>query len=249
MKTISRLFLFVFIGIGLFSCQNEDGVEIPDNISNLKVVSFIYEGMTYSSTYKFDKDSLMVFDDSDVEALYARLDSLPQLATYIHSDGLIEYFDNSELAQAKMGGNSIDLNTPKLRVSASGSISLFEHENMGGKSVNYSFEYSSVAPYFGVSVPFLEKYYPIPSAVTYVNFNDMTSSFTVNLGGSYRQCNVTLYEDKNYGGKSLSFTFFYPNSPFKINNLGDYKIKNGSLFSHSKSWHDEASSLKVSISD
>lgn len=249
MKFIPKLSLLVFIGIAFISCENEDEVGIPDNTPNLKSISFIYEGVTYSSTYEFDKDSLMVFDNNEVEVLYARLDSMPELATYVHSNGMVEYFDNSELAQAKMGGNSIDMNTPKLRVSASGSISLFEHENMGGKSVGYSFVYSAVAPYFGVSVPFLEKYYPIPAAVTYVNFNDMTSSFSVNLSGAYRQCNVTLYEHKNYGGKSLSFTFYYPNSPFKINNLGDYKIKNGSLFSHSKSWHDQASSLKVSVSD
>ncbi len=249
MKIIPKLSLLVFIGIAFISCENEDEVGIPDNTPNLKSVSFIYEGVAYSSTYEFDKDSLMVFDNNEVEALYARLDSMPELATYVHNNGMVEYFDNSAIAAEKNSINNSNVKTPTLRLSASGSITLYEHANMGGKAVSWSFV-DTLNPYsFGIQVPLLQKYFSPPAAVTYINFNDMTSSFSVNLSGSYRQCNVTFYEHKDYGGKSLTFVFFYPNVPFKINDFGNYKIKNGSLFSHSKSWHDEASSMKVFVAD
>lgn len=250
MKFIPKLSLLVFIGIAFISCENEDEVGIPDNTPNLKSISFIYEGVTYSSTYEFDKDSLMVFDDNEVEALYARLDSLPQLAAYIHSDGLVEYFDNSEQAQVKIGDVNPNVGSSKLRVSGSGYITLFEHENMKGSRIDFDFGVT-LNPYnVGVLVPFVARYYTAAGGrQEYVNFNDMASSFTISASGSYSKCIVWLYENKDYGGKSLVFTFYYPNSPFKIYNLGDYKIKNGSLFSHSKSWHDQVSSLKVSLSD
>lgn len=239
MKKISKLFLFVFIGVGLVSCGNEDLIEGSESTISVKNLEFIYNDITYSSPYTIEKDSILVIQDENVSALYEKLSNLPELATYVNENGVEEYFDNSEVALQQII-NTSESNNLSLRVSGvNGTINLFADRNYKGRILGFNFSDGGLAiPDFGV-----------------YNYHDVASSLAVWATGGYMQGAAILYEHGNYGGRSIIFTFqpwdniAHAPFTFRVPNLKEYIIRKPGLFNHSVSWEDFASSLKVKLSD
>lgn len=62
----------------------------------METCKFLYKGINYETKILVVNDSIVLYDDQAIEKLLADLDALPNLVTYQHRNGLIEYFDNRE---------------------------------------------------------------------------------------------------------------------------------------------------------
>lgn len=250
MKKISRLFLFAFIGIGLFSCGNEDLVEDSNPSPNVKKLEFIYDGVTYSSSYTLNEESIMVIDDKNVSELYERLCNLPELSIYVNEDGVEEYFENSEMALQSL--NVEDSSQPQSKSTIiifpiTGSIALYGKADFQNILASRNFTLPENGLEIGIHFPQDDWSIP-PAARNPLNFNDKTVSAEVYAKGSFADCIITFYEGFDYKGKSRPFKFRFSDPlPFKVNNLADYKMVDGGLFNHSKWWDTEVSSVRVNF--
>lgn len=112
MKKLNYLVALVCTTAGLFSCNNEmidsdsfinsesivktKSVEVSPSDTITETCKFLYKGLNYETTMLIVNDSVVSMQDKGVEKLLTELNELPNLVTYRHRDGLIEYFDNRE---------------------------------------------------------------------------------------------------------------------------------------------------------
>ena len=234
MKNLTKLLFFV--SIAFVSCSDNEFDGDSQTSQSPDVFTFIYDGVTYSSEYELLEDSVISFFDKDVAQMYNELDSMPQLATWERPDGLIEYFENSEIAMKKLGLKTGEVNA-ELRAATSVTVGVMLYKDwyLTGTSLGYGMSEACS----GIA-RFEETIYP---TTTHINLNDEVTSIGV-YGLNCPSGALLIYEDINYGGKSLVLSFGRVLN-YYVNNLGDYKLKSGSLFSSSKSWNDQASSLKL----
>ena len=93
MRKITIL-IALFIGV-MLGCQNSDLELVPtENLQSndpfiplRETFDFTYNGKTYSSPFYMENDTLMILEDEEVAAVYNRLQELPELATYVASNG------------------------------------------------------------------------------------------------------------------------------------------------------------------
>ncbi len=237
MKKLTKLLLILVLGSLMFSCSNDEfdnSRETP--LSQLRNIEFIYNGITYTSAYTINEDSILVFDNQDVAKIYEEISAFPDLCTYIHPNGVEEYFENAIAAlQNKKIVNENQQLMPNLRVSnVEGLVNFYEHSNKQGRILFFRFGNE------GIQIPDLRVH----------KFNDMISSFfATTVDGSYREGTVEFYADLNYTGKSLilGFTLMkdYARYICEHSNLSDFVIRKPGLFNHSVSWNDYATSLKI----
>lgn len=240
MKKITILFA-LFIGI-MFGCQNSDLEIAPaENLTGneqflplRETLDFIYKGVTYSSSYHMENDTLMIIEDEKVAAFYDQLQELPELATYIASNGSVEYFDTyndllEEHPTKPTGIVPFDLSYVTL--------TLYEHSHYNldraGRSVNFN-----IAP--NANYPDLDVYginEMVSSARAY-------SSFAIAAGFQH----ITFFRNKNFEAQSITFIFNpgvynmdFPNQydHIKVDNFHNYKVKK------KINWNDRISSFKV----
>ncbi|WP_065218104.1 MULTISPECIES: hypothetical protein [Butyricimonas] len=241
MKIITIL-LPLFIGI-ILGCQNSD-LEVAttesftsnEQITPLRgTFDFTYKGVTYSSPYYMENDTLMILENEQVANLYEQLLELPELATYVTPNGDIEYFDfyNDLL-------NEHPIKTTDISPYADFHIALTIYEH-----AHYNLEKSGRSHYFNffVGMDFRD--------LRAFNMNDMISSVRVYGPQHASHANgMTFFRDKDFGGQSITFSThsgIYDNEfPLeetyyflKVENFRNYNIKKG------MSWNDRISSFKV----
>jgi hypothetical protein len=233
--------IFVFV-----SCQNE----LKEEIASKKVidagnVEFVYKNTTYSLSYTINSDSTIVWSDETAGKLYETLQDLPTLATLVNENGQIELFDSySDLPIVKdenplrqLGTNVYEYGYAPKRLylyadnDKGGTVKIWNASRRDNKE---TIELGSLMPLLnGVQVP--------------DRFDNVLSSFelvdTRVLG--YYSFLITLFENENFGGKSITFKAENVRSNrFCINRLSSYTMKNGFLGIGKKSWNDQVSSIK-----
>lgn len=246
MKKITILFA-LFIGV-MFGCQNSDIELAPAEnlIGNEQIVplretfDFTYKGVTYSSLYHMENDTLMILEDEEVATLYDQLQELPELATYVTANEEVEYFDTYNELQRIHYPAEKNNNNNKSRMVPTDAVDLvvYEHANYNDRIMGMGY----VFPFYvnrSISIPDLD----------YYGVNESISSFEIIsdnnvLFSTYR---ITFFRNKNYEAQSLSFDYkdgvyddvrhytYYVRVP----NLKKYKVKKGIT------WNDRISSFKV----
>lgn len=93
-------------GLVVASCANDlDGfISIPDNATGVQQIStrsssdnlkIVYHGKVYETLYTIIDDSIYSYQNSEVKDLMDNLsETRPNLRTFIHGNGVIEYFDD-----------------------------------------------------------------------------------------------------------------------------------------------------------
>lgn len=110
MKKKAFYWAFSLFAVSLISCNQE----IDEPIKNLELYvaqgtrslnivkkdtlvqnyEFLYKGKAYETSLLVVDDSIVSVGNKEVEGLFSSLNVLPDLVTYIHRNGEIEYFDN-----------------------------------------------------------------------------------------------------------------------------------------------------------
>ena len=233
-KSIILVAIFSFI---FSSCTKDVINEInTDEISsNPKLeansISFTYKGSLYETTYVVSEDSTIIWDNKKIGNLYQQLFDMPELATLVKDNGSIEFFDNYNEIPAK------HTDTNEFR-SAWAPISVYLYVDINFSKLGYSLENASRA---SAQIPSFSDLADKNGG----NMNDKLSSFHVECGGSNGGFSVTLFENKNYGGKSLTFIIPPLVYGFRLQNLKNYSLSSGFLGIGAKSWNDQVSSMKV----
>lgn len=242
MKKITILFA-LFIGV-MFGCQNSNLEIAPaENLTGneqliplRETFDFIYKGVTYSSPYHIENDTLMILEDEEVAAFYDQLQELPELATHVTPEGDIEYFDTySDLEREKPTRiKNKALNFPP----SSSTLTIYEHSHynldQAGIHVDYRFSHELLV-------------------FTIDQLDEKISSVRVHSDSPGFPCcrRVTFFRNMNFLAQSITFDFhdgihddeftkgldvFYN---LKVNNLKKYKVKRGI------NWNDRISSFKI----
>lgn len=235
MKIRTKLKVFLMLSIIFFSCStNDDGTfeekNQPDFSSKSKdFIIFKYDGITYSSTFKYSEDSTIIFDNNNIEEIYNKLNQLPELATYIHKDGTIELFENSEILEKEI--------VKQMRLKSEIANS-FPNSPTTNRMIDLFVDKDCTGRY----MPFQAGEYPDLNAY---NFNDMLTSFKLYRDRlNNRNTTVILYRDGYYQGNSISFSC--TDGDYRvISNLKNYKISGGFVGIGKINWNDRVSSFKV----
>lgn len=253
-----QLMLFTFLALGLNSCENDILMEIEasDNflveevqtksVNELFRANFIYKGNKYKSTYYFEGDSA-IFEQKEVGELLNRLNSLPELVTFIYMDQTHEYFDDQEdymrnyervceknisisqsssISTFSKGDGSIP--GPDMKYSAN--MNLFDDRNYEDTTVQFNLEKDQTV----VEIPQLRNY----------GMNDKTTSLVLwcNSGTVEYQ----LWEDNNYKGHSLVYILTSTSlhlgvkGRFVIPNLGRIQVEGTR-----HTWNDRITSIRM----
>ena len=106
MKALKKIASVVIAGLVVVSCANDvDGfISIPDDATGVQQIStrgssdnlkIVYHGKVYETLYTIINDSTYLYQNSEVKDLIDNLnETRPNLRTFIHGDGVIEYFDD-----------------------------------------------------------------------------------------------------------------------------------------------------------
>lgn len=186
MKKISLL--LVSLCLIFTSCEKDSVDSLKGNESkedlNLSVLKFTYKDISYSSF--FTQDSLITLKDQTANEIYQNLQNIPTLATYIHEDGSIHFFDTFADLQAHF--KPIEKFNTLRAADASAFLTLFADSNWRGNT--YSITGS-------VKVDWVGK-----------DFNDKATTFSMGTSSSfgYSTYNVTFFKDAGFKGASLSFS-------------------------------------------
>jgi hypothetical protein len=225
------LFCIAIMGT-LSSCSNDnENASSEASIKGNDVLTFLYEGKVYSSSYDSSKKTL-VLDDPAVNALYNKLQELPELATFERQDGSLEFFDSyNDLNKSLNAKKSVFAKSETAKTAlAAGQIFLYENIDRGGRNIPFDVDG------FGLNVPNISTY----------SFNDELSSFEMVLNLPNTSYVVTLFRDQNYQGRSYSFNGPSSiNGVLYINNLGAYVMTN--RWPRDITWNDQMTSFKVTV--
>ena len=216
---VQNVLTAVLTGLLLFSCSKEDSLNYTDEESSLKTfasrsqessfTSFIYHGKTYESFYTVNNDSVVTYDNKEVQLLAEKFDETPGLVSFYYPDGTIEYFDThdefmSELNRLKdyinnfyKGNENIctygfPALTPADRTNNDAELYLYD-------DVNFEDTKGSIILKRGtkqIAIPHLKKNFS-------PNMNDKTSSLQAfSIAGTTL---FELFEDDNYRSHCMSF--------------------------------------------
>ena len=263
--------------IGFASCEN-DLPELVDSNSTLMTKSveqsdtvyqdckFIFDGQTYEYVSTVVNDSVVSIDDPTVVELLSDFEQCPELVSYIHKDGTVEFFTDRDTYHAALPGifqqektlvtsyvqpYAVDVPwnlEPPFDYSNGKITNLYLCDDICYKDTYHMFYLTSSQP--KIEVPELKSY----------GLNDKVSSlFIYTYQGATL---VELYEDSDYKDNCLSI-IVYENSEYVVEGnkknarletiplpMGIFKIPDLStlyVLGHKKdSWNDRFSSLKMS---
>ncbi|GEM_PF-2056219 len=233
MKKFLTLILSTFI---LGSCSN-DIIEnySPNDQTEKHNIEFLYKGVKYSSTYSYTPDSLIVYDNKEVESILNKIANLPESSTLINEDGTIElYDDGSELPTLIENEESITDSLSSLRVLPPSymsyrSVTFFKDRNAKGSSHMHFLSYGLDINHIVAQGSFDNSFNNEISSIKTIGSNSPAEN------NEYR---LVIYQYGNYTGRSL--TMIINPGQTRIFNLGDYRY--GSIFN---TWNDKASSYRV----
>jgi hypothetical protein len=241
-------FFSIILVFFLFSCNSELTNSIEESIEESKkeTVEFIYKGNLYSSYYTLVGDNV-AWGDEKVGELYQQIQELPNLASLVHPDDKIEYFDNYDELLLTLQTEQETTQTNQLRQlttditytlgNSQTTLYLYADINKGGTVKKWNATRSDNK--MTIELPCLMPI--IPPFVPDI-FNDVLSSFELVDSSPYsRYLKVTLFEDVQYGGKSITFMLY--GKRLYISDLRAYTMKSGFLGIGKKSWNDQVSSI------
>ena len=108
MKTIKKIACFTVVTLTVIACtsnledlngtfESETNIQQFSTRSTLNNLTIVYHGKTYETSYMMADDSTYLLLNSEVDQLVGDLeDTKPNLMTFYHANGNIEYFDNEE---------------------------------------------------------------------------------------------------------------------------------------------------------
>jgi len=248
-------YLFALLSISLFSCSSDDfepNSSVKPN-EEIETLSFIYNEETYSSTYHYDSDSILVFDSNEFAELYESLNQLPDLATLVIDDELIEYFDNSDILQETLKEREKKAYKPEsneLRSSTTVryTMKLYDQTNYSGRMVKLDI---GMRAFHGLSSQPDLNYYILPPGIgpsvpASINFDNKLVSVTItpDTPTSYNGLTAIFYDNPAYKGKSRTYANF---NSLSEPNFGKYKHTNATLWNRSKHWGQVISSIKFIV--
>ena len=256
MRKIKSLYVFFMLSslALLVACSNEDSLtsleeSAVDPIEETTLTIY-YKGKQFILPTTTDANGDMVLPEIFPKEL-ENLEAVENLATVVAGEE-IYFFDSEEEADAYFAFNSIDGMQQKASASVSRSsfsvtrfnhnVLAYEHDNFQGKKLNITQGHQL-------------------RNLTLVGFNDIMSSIGVNTiyQNIYGGDKVTLYEHKDFRGKSLSFTCEFETSHCKYLTLsfanglsqsygdehrGHWKFRSIPISLFNK-WADKVSSINV----
>lgn len=184
-------------------------------------------------------DGNMIFQDEEVAYIIDFLKQRESLVTYIHSDGLLEYFDspddlkNSFLLENNIATKSVLEN----KITDSGILTVFEDSKCKGRELAFSI--NSYTP--NIEIPHLgNKWNNKISSIDMVCSYHVSSDRYSSHGNG---CIATFYDEENFSGNSIWFAVdpYFPHS--YIHYFKSYPLYPGS----SRNWNDRISSLRFSF--
>lgn len=241
MKKLNYYVALVCAVAGLISCNNDlidsadyNNQESVVNTKSLDIVpsdtiiqtcKFLYQGVDYETTMQLVNDSIVLIENQTVEQLLADLNDLPNLVTYQHRDGTIEYFDNRDALMSVLPNivakeekeTSSPHATPRDWWSTgnpvcdpvpdgnTANLFLCDDDNYSGK-VRHIF------------LPIGQQSVVVNHLKPDLNMNDKTTSFVAYCfnGSTFFE----LYENDDLASNCLSFTCYDSGTPQKINTWG-----------------------------
>ena len=112
MKKKAFYWAFSLFAVSLISCNQEIDesikkleLDVAQSTRSLNIVKedtlvqnyeFLYKGKAYETSLLVVDDSIVSVENKEVEDLFLSLNALPDLVTYVHRNGEIEYFDDRE---------------------------------------------------------------------------------------------------------------------------------------------------------
>lgn len=210
--------------------------------------SFIYSGAEYEAQYYLVSDSVVDIKDDDVKQLLDDLYSLPNLVTYFHRNGIIEYFDNDSLFKAALPGIieeesnmvppvSFEFDVPD----DAGNIPLPEvTDNCANLFIYDNDNYGGTMQPLHLSSNARER--RIEHLKPIYGMNDKTTSIVAYSFGGTTQ--YQFYEDDTYRNHCLAFTT-YANSREKINGPLDSHFINPSGFNYGMTFLPDLKNIHV----
>lgn len=202
---MNKVMLFVTMVIMITSCNKNEDFGVDESQKGNGVFSFTYSGEKYSSTYELTDDSLLIFHNKEVDALYKKLFTNPDLAVYQTAEGEVELYDSFDILAKIKGLNSIEMQNDQSKLRSSGaraSIMCYEHKDYTGQSLNLD----KGINFCGEKLEWRNR---ISSMKVSYNFS----------GTSYKKFVATIFTDCGAGGysRSIEVTPQYPN-----NNIRDF---------------------------
>lgn len=248
---VKRSLLFLFLAIGMVSCQNDVSNDIisPENNIEKTTYSFMYKGELYTSDVIYLNDSTSTFENESVLQMFETFKNNPSMISYIHEDGTIEYFDNEEDFILKQT-DKIELRMSRDQslfkvVPTQIKVKIYQNSGYGGRDRSY-YHVVATDKYNTILIPRLADN----------NMGDRTSSIKmdceprnnpgVTTGSSHLvSYSVEFYQSPNYGGYKLVFglgsrggglTFI---DKWHVSELKSFYRPDG------KNWNDSFSSMKI----
>lgn len=259
-KNLMLIFtFFVFV-----ACNSDNDVEVrSDEPKGIYTLNIKYQGNMYNVLCENVNDSI-VFLDKEFESFYLKEIAVkPDLATLLHSDGTIEYFDNIDAAMRSQNLTfwdsaleDVDNQDVVLRRSpyyppgggaSAGKAILWDDTNYKDRTVE-------------ITIGF-QLYFAEGNLKNSDGFNDKTSALRVwsyiNNNSTYKNPGY-IYPAKNYKGSELRVVFLgYENSGFNGRALicippnggvhEDPRLKN--VPCDSGNWNDRISSCILRIAE
>ena len=115
MKSISKILCASCLLLGALSCSDDlmnenesfenmmlNETKATEVVDDNKKFSFIYKGNVYNFKYKTIDDSVVWVNDTVIYNQLKNLYKLPNLVTYMHKNGEIEYFDNNDSFRSRI---------------------------------------------------------------------------------------------------------------------------------------------------
>lgn len=248
----------------LFSACQQEVISTADDMETLQTgsVEFVYNKMAYSSAYKVVTNTV-VWEQEAVGVLYQKLMELPDLATLVREDGTMELFDTyNDLPM----NEAVKESSNTLRATAA---SYFDQYNLNASNVTLylyqGFDLTGNVHTWnatrkdGVLTIELPELMPVRPPLAPIPFSDLLSSFRITHTPTRiydpatntstivpMDCTlgVTLFEDTNYKGHSITFSQVVRTYEMSVMNLTKYTMVSGFLGIGKKNWDNRASSLK-----
>lgn len=247
MKTI-YLFLFIAFWVGMTSCQQIEEISVEKTekaeLSNDErgTLRFFYNGKEYVSEFNTVGEEV-IFQDETVTNLVESLSQNKSLASYVHPNGTLEYFDSFDnlkdcISSEKSVETKAGLGT---RFTESGVLTIFEDSKCKGESVKHTINSSTThIEVANVGDHWNDRISSIDMVCNYGISSDTQYPRPSNHGD---RCIVTFYEHEDFKGYSTSFEVdpYYPHS--YIHYFKSIPLYPGS----SKNWNDRATSLRFSF--
>lgn len=216
---LSNLMLLPLASWCLFSCSNDEIINNQsvnnENVPSLSrtqenlLTTFIYHGKTYESYYRIENDSIIVYENEDVQTLAKQFDETPELVSFIYPNGIVEYFDTHEefmesLNRLKNAISTINQEVENVTTYGLPALKPADCKNNDAElylydDINYEDTKGTIVLKRGTSkieIPHLKHNFS-------PNMNDKTSSLQAfSIAGTTL---FELFEDDNYRSHCMSF--------------------------------------------